>query len=80
MFCPCLLFNFCFLTIAVRPIIPTSTGPIFTEFVVLVELWLRMNDVKLFFDPSRDVAMTTNFVCCSHRMIFVTLYLQNGMR
>jgi len=48
--------------ISVRPIISTSTGPIFTKFTGLVELWPWMNDVKLFFfDLSRDVAIATNF-------------------
>ena len=41
---------------SVRPLVWTSTGPIFTQFAGLVELWLYMND------PSRDVAVATNFV------------------
>jgi len=49
MFCFCFLF----LTITVRPIISKSTGPIFAKFLGLVELWLRIIDLKLsFFDPS----------------------------
>ena len=34
-----LLFKKTFLEIAARPIISTSTGPIFTKFARLVELW-----------------------------------------
>ena len=48
--------------IFVRPIISTSTGPIFTEFAGLVELRPQMNDRKFFFDSSRDVAVATNFL------------------
>ena len=48
---------------SVRPLICTSAGPIFTQFAGMVELWLYMNDLKLlFFDPSRDVAVATNFM------------------
>jgi len=32
-----------------RPIISTSTGPIFTKFESLVELFVLMNDLKLLF-------------------------------
>ena len=32
-----------------RPIISTSTGPIFTKFEGLVELFVLMNDLKLLF-------------------------------
>jgi len=48
--------------LSASPITSTSTGPIFTKFAGLVELWPWMNDLKLFFDPSRDVAVATNFV------------------
>jgi len=49
--------------ISVRPIISTSTELIFTKFAGSVELWPQINDVKLiFFDPSGDVAVATNFV------------------
>ena len=47
---------FLFLTNFVRSIISTSTEPIFAKFAGLVELWLKMNDLKLVFDPPRDVA------------------------
>jgi len=46
-----------FLAISVRPIISTFTGPIFTKFAGLAELWPYVNDLKLSF---RSVA--TNFV------------------
>jgi len=42
--------------------ISTSTRPIFTKFAGLVEVRPWMNDLKLFFDSSRDVAVATNFV------------------
>jgi len=38
-----------FLVIIVRPIIATSTGPIFIKFAGLIELWREMNDLKLVF-------------------------------
>jgi len=38
-----------FLAISVRPIISTSSGPIYSEFAGLIELWLLMNDLKLLF-------------------------------
>jgi len=38
-----------FLSISVGPIISTSTGPIFTKFAGLVELWLYMRDMELVF-------------------------------
>jgi len=38
-----------------------TTGPIFAKFSEFVELWLEMNNLKLVFDPSMDVAMVTNF-------------------
>jgi len=38
-----------FFTISVRPIISTSTEPIFAKFAGLVELWLLMNDLRLVF-------------------------------
>jgi len=42
-----LFFNiYLFIYCLVRPIISTSTGPIFTEFAGLVELWLWVNDLK----------------------------------
>ena len=47
---------------SVRPIISTSTGPIFTQFAGIVELRLYMNSLKLFFDLSKDVAVANNFV------------------
>ena len=37
------------LAISVRPIISTSSGPIYSEFAGLIELWLLMNDLKLLF-------------------------------
>jgi len=40
MFCLCFLFVFFVLTISARPIVSTSTEPIFTEFSGFVELWL----------------------------------------
>jgi len=38
-----------FLTTSVRPIISTSTGPIFARFTGLVELWLLMISQKVVF-------------------------------
>ena len=43
MFCCCFFFS----ALSVRPIISTSTRPIFAAFAVLVELRLWMNDLKL---------------------------------
>jgi len=49
MFC-CFFYKFNNISVIfVRPIISTSTGPIFTEFAGLVELRPQMNDRKLFF-------------------------------
>jgi len=37
--------------------------PVFAKFEWLIELWLQMHDLELFFfDHLRDVAVTTNFV------------------
>ena len=36
--------------ICVRPVISKSTRPVFSKFSGLVELWLQMNNLKLFFD------------------------------
>ena len=47
----------------VRPIISTSTVAKFSQ---LVELWVQMIILKLVFDPSGDVAMTTKFVVLVH--------------
>jgi len=41
--------------------ISTSTRLIFTKFAGLVEVRPWLNDLKLFFDSSRDVAVATNF-------------------
>ena len=49
MFCWCFTFCYTCLVISVRPIISTSTEPIFTKFAGLLELWPQMNDLKLFF-------------------------------
>jgi len=47
MFCSC--FQKIFSVISVRPIISTSTGPIFTKFAGLVDLWLwKRTEVILF--------------------------------
>ena len=43
------IFFFIFLTIFVRPIISTSTEPIFAKFAGLVELWQLMNELRLVF-------------------------------
>jgi len=52
-----------FLVIRVRLITSTFTGLIFTKFAGLVELNSVVHfDIQLFFDPSRDVALATNFV------------------
>ena len=63
--CVVLLFYFFkyILAISFRPIIATSTEPIFRKFVRLVEL-LAVDERHevIFFDLSRDVAATTNFV------------------
>ena len=47
----------------VRPIISTSTVAKFSQ---LVELWVQVIILKLVFDPSGDVAMTTKFVVLVH--------------
>jgi len=49
MFCCCFIF-IQFLVISVRPVISTSTGPSFTKFAGLVEVWA--NDLKLCFSIS----------------------------
>ena len=55
-----LFLIYSFLTIASDQL-SQSTGPIFTKFSGLIQLWLQINDLK-FFDPSRDVAMQPIFV------------------
>jgi len=50
-----------FLTSPVRPIISKSTGPIFVKFLGLVEQLILMMNLKLFFGPSRDIAIGTYF-------------------
>jgi len=47
------------LLLSVRLIISTSAELIFTGFV---ELWSEINNLKFFFNPSRYVAVATNFV------------------
>ena len=47
--------------IPVRPIILTSTGPIFTKFTRLI---------VIFFDPSRGVVMATNCCLFNQRVVF----------
>jgi len=56
-----MFYFFYILVIAVRPIISTSTGPIFTKFAGLVQL---CHDLKLFFRYFRGcrVAAASNFV------------------
>jgi len=47
------MFLYLFFVISVRPVISTSTGPIFTKFAAeMIELWLQMNGLKLIFRPS----------------------------
>jgi len=70
---PLFLTYFIFiLTIFVGPIISLSSGPIFTKFAGLVELWLLMKDLKLVFRPSRNVAVATNF-CWFYRLLSTEL-------
>jgi len=57
-----LLFLLYILVISFRPIISTSTEPTFTKFTALVKLCPQMNELKYFFDISREVAAATNFV------------------
>ena len=47
-----MFFKLYFLVIFVRPIISTSTRPIFTKFAGLVELW-PADGLKLFFGENR---------------------------
>jgi len=66
------MFRWCFkniLVISFTPIISTFTAPIFTKFAGLLELWQKMNDLKLF-SPSLKG-------CCYGNQFFVTLYLRN---
>jgi len=49
-----------FLTIPVRPIISKSTGPIFTKFSRLIELWLRVINLKFVFRSLKGIAVATN--------------------
>jgi len=53
------LFKKIFVVISVRLIISTSAELIFTGFV---ELWSEINNLNFFFNPSRYVAVATNFV------------------
>jgi len=53
------LFLVHLLKITVRPVISELPGLI--RSLGLVELWLQMISLKLVFNPSRDVAVATNF-------------------
>jgi len=46
-----------FFAISIRPIISTSTGPIFAKFAGLVELPLQTNKLVFYFDFSNNVAL-----------------------
>jgi len=61
MFCLRFLFIY-FFTISVRPIISTSTRPIFTKLVGLVELRLQINDLKLVFRSLRGRCRGNRFL------------------
>jgi len=58
MFCLCFLF----LTISVRHIISTSTGPVFAKFAGLVDVDVDELFKVCFVDPSREFAWQTIFV------------------
>ena len=64
---------FCILVISIRPIISTSTGPIFTKSAGLVELWPWMNDLKLFFRSLKGCFRGNQF-CGQNRPPIHTLY------
>jgi len=57
MFCCCFLFVEQFVT----PVVSEFTGPIFAKLSWLEELWLWRINVKFVLDPSKDIAMITNF-------------------
>jgi len=64
MFCFCFLFIhrfFYFLTI--RFLSYQLSQNLVAKFSGLLKLWLEMINLKIIFDPLRDVAMATN-VCC----------------
>ena len=63
---------FYILVISIRPIISTSTGPIFTKFAGFVELWPWMNDLKLFFRCHKGRCRGNQF-CGQNRPPFHTL-------
>ena len=63
-----LLFLIYFLTIPVRPIISKSTRSISSKFSGLSYYGCRWSIWSHFFNPSRDVAMATNFVGFIHML------------
>jgi len=56
----CSCFFFFFLTILSDQL--CEHLPKFTQLARMVELWLQMNELKLFFGPSIDVAVATSIV------------------
>ena len=57
------VYIFIFVMIFVRPTISTSTGPIFHEICRIGRpLAVDERCEVIFFDPSRDVVVATNFV------------------
>jgi len=85
MFC-CRFYIFLGPTDFCQTIISTSTGPIFTTFAGLVELWLQMNDLKLFFSipqgtlPWQPILLTksTSIPHLAVRMTFAKAIAMQG--
>ena len=64
-----------FLVISVRPIISTSSGPIFPKFAGLVDLWPYLNNLKLFFSIPEGTLL--NQFCGQNRLAPLTLYFDD---
>jgi len=63
-----------FLVISVRPIISTSSGPIFPKFAGLVDLWPYLNNLELFFSIPDQLL---NQFCGKNRLAPLTLYFDD---
>ena len=81
MFCYCFsLFFLYFGGPNSHPVISESSGPIFTKFSGLVEVWEDFIKHVFILDCSRDVAMTTNFVVKFAKMADHTLIRHTGIQ
>jgi len=68
----CFSFFFVFSGSTSRKIISESTGPIFTKFSDLVDVWGASLIIHSFCNGSRDVAMAINFVDKFAKLIYAT--------